>query len=72
MTIDEKEELFHEKSLDFDISIKHSSETDQYVFTVKDLADNRQYSLKMEGDKFKEELLASGMSYELMVGRLRL
>ena len=42
------------------------------MFTVKDLADNRQYSLKMEGEKFKEEYMASGMSYELMVGRLRM
>jgi hypothetical protein len=39
---------------------------------VKDLADNRVYILKLEGDKFKEEFLASGMSYELMVGRLRM
>lgn len=47
-------------------------DSDEYVFSIKDLADNRQYSLKMEGEKFKEEYASSGMSYELMVGRLRM
>jgi len=42
------------------------------MFTVKDLLDGRQYSLRMESEKFREELLKNGMSYEKMVGCLRM
>ena len=42
------------------------------MFTVKDLLDGRVFVLKMGSEQFREELMRSGMSYEKMVGRLRM
>jgi hypothetical protein len=39
---------------------------------VRDLADGKEYTLTMPGDRFKEELARSRLSYESLVGRLRM
>lgn len=64
--------MFHQKTLDFDISIQHKPETDEYMFTVKDLMESKTYQLSMEGERFKEELAACQLSYEKMIGKLRM
>jgi hypothetical protein len=42
------------------------------VITVKDLVDGRVFVLRMASERFREELMKSNMSYEKMVGRLRM
>lgn len=64
--------MFHQKSLDFDIAILHKPEADEYQFMVKDLTQSKEYQLSMEGARFKEELANANLSYEKMVGRLRM
>ena len=47
-----EEEVFHQRTLDFDIRI--TSEGEEYLFVVKDLMSLKEYRLRMNGEEFKE------------------
>lgn len=66
------EEVFHQTTLDFDIKITADSGQARYLFRVKDILSGKEYHLTMPAEQFREQLMHCGLSYQKLVGRLRM